>query len=356
VRDKVGDGRVCADGQLGQDSQGACVPAFGEVKDAWTYFDAHCSACGDSEACQAACKVIMEQAPFVVDETRAHPDVCPSFDCPDCVGPCTSCSAVDCVQWCDARHAPTAHCSAGAATSVQGLFEDRSLTTRSTAAEKAMGTFYDNKCKAESVQRAHDYFAAFAQPVTRFAPLVRRAAPPPQPQSSTAAADYLATRASQAEQLRARQLNALGISASFLRVPVRPSTLSSTTFRPAPSTLTHQATQTPPDGQAQKSDPVSVQAPTPPAAHASRRVPATVQVRPRPQVQAQAQAQAQAQVQAQVQVQAQAQARGRRPSVIPSSVVTAPSSVPVSAPAEVRPPQDTSRRPRVVRPSSRTWR
>ena len=235
VRDKVGGGRVCQDGRLGQDAQGACVPEFGKVKDAWTYFAEHCTACGDSDACQAACKTIMDKAPYVVDETRAHPDVCPSFDCPDCVGSCTSCSATDCVQWCDARHAPTAHCVAGNAVSVKGLFEDRSLEDRATKTDHAIGTFYDNQCKSDSVRRAHDYFAAFMQPLTRVAPVVRRPARRAEDPPSGAAAglaDYVNERVRRAEQLRARQLDALGIGSSLRSFSARRGTA-----RPAPATL-----------------------------------------------------------------------------------------------------------------------
>ena len=234
VKDKVGDGRACENGRLGQDDVGACVPAFGEVKDAWSYFAANCTACGDSDACQAACKTIMDKAPFVVDETRAHPDVCPSFDCPDCVGPCTSCSATDCVRWCDARHEPTAHCTAGGAVSVQGLFADQSLKDRTTAAEKAMGTFYDNRCKTESVQRAYDYFAAFTRPVTRIAPPVRRRTPPVSEAAQVTAQqheDYINERVRRAEQLRARQLDALGIGTSLRSFTGR--RVAATVVRPA---------------------------------------------------------------------------------------------------------------------------
>jgi hypothetical protein len=234
VRDKVGGGRVCMDGRLGQDGRGACVPEFGKVKDAWHYFAENCNACGDSDACQAACKVIMDKAPFVVDETRAHPDVCPSFDCPDCVGSCTSCSATDCVQWCDARHAPTAHCVAGNAVSVKGLFEDRSLEDRATKAGQAMGTFYDNQCKSDSVRRAQDYFAAFMQPLTRVAPAVRRPARSAGLPSDAAAglAGYFNERVRRAEQLRGRQLDALGIGSSLRSFSARRGTT-----RPTPATL-----------------------------------------------------------------------------------------------------------------------
>ena len=162
VKDKVGNGRVCADGRLGQDDSGACVPEFGAVKDAWTNFSAHCTTCGDSDACQSACATIMTQAPFVVDESRAHPDVCPSFDCPTCVGSCTSCTPSACVAWCDARHRPELHCTGSTAASVQGTFQDHSLQTRTTPVEKAMGTFYDARCKADSVRRNQDYLGAFS--------------------------------------------------------------------------------------------------------------------------------------------------------------------------------------------------
>ena len=202
------------------------MPAFGAVKDAWTNFSANCTTCGDSDACQAACATVMAEAPLVVDESRAHPDVCPSFDCPDCVGSCTSCTPAACVRWCDARHAPELRCAGGKATSVQGTFQEYSLQTRTTTVEKAMGNVYDARCKIEGMRREQAYRGAFGPDAgLAFGPgLAPGLAPglvpglPSGPGSENMRA-YINDRVRRSEERRYKQLEALGVGNSLRRAP-----------------------------------------------------------------------------------------------------------------------------------------
>lgn len=218
VKTKMGDGRACNDGKLGLDDVGGCVPAFGELKDAWDYFDGNCTACSDSDACWSACNTITRKAPAVVDAGKTHPSVCPSFDCPDCVGPCGKCDSTSCMNWCNDFYQPEVHCSGDTAKSVQGTFSDYSLDTRTTSADKALGTFYDAKCKNDNIRRTEQYFDAFGSDRARANLRTRYDAQSRQ--------DYVSQRVREAEERRARQLAAMGI-AGTLR------SSSSSRFRPA---------------------------------------------------------------------------------------------------------------------------
>jgi hypothetical protein len=219
IKTKMGDGRACNDGKLGLDDVGGCVPAFGDLKDAWDYFDGNCTACSDSDACWSACNTITSKAPAVVDAGKTHPSVCPSFDCPDCVGPCGKCDSSSCMSWCNDFYDPKVHCSGDTVKSVQGTFTDYSLETRTTDVDKALGTFYDAKCKNVSIQRTQQYYDAFGSDRYRTNLRTRYNAQSRQ--------EYVDRRVREAEQRRAQQLASMGISGTLR------SSSSTSRFRPA---------------------------------------------------------------------------------------------------------------------------
>ena len=205
TKDMCGNGRICEDGALGVDSQGACKPEFGELRDACDNFDANCTSCNDSDACQAMCAAVDKHSAYVPNPGKDHPDVCPSFDCPDCVAPCSSCSSSKCVSWCNSFHKPRVYCTGDKATSVQGTFSEISLQDRNTDAEKAMGVFYDNKCRQDNIKNSGSYFDAFGR---SRANLRNR-------YEQQSISDYLEARARAREEQRARQLQAMGISGTL---------------------------------------------------------------------------------------------------------------------------------------------
>lgn len=207
IKTKMGDGRACNDGKLGLDDVGGCVPAFGDLKDAWDYFDGSCTACSDSDACWSACNTVMKKAPAVVDSAKTHPSVCPSFDCPDCVGPCGNCDSTGCMNWCNDFYQPEVHCTGDTAKSVQGTFTDYSLDTRTTDAEKAIGTFYDAQCKNDNAQRNQQYFDAFGN--GRYRANLRNR------YEAQSRQTYVSQRVREAEERRAQQLAAMGISSTL---------------------------------------------------------------------------------------------------------------------------------------------
>lgn len=207
TKDMCGNGRVCEDGKMGVDNQGACKPEFGDLRDVCDKFDANCTSCSDSDACQAMCSAVAKQSPFVPNAGKEHPDVCPSFDCPDCVGPCSRCSSTSCATWCNEYHKPRVYCIGDKAASVQGTFSEHSLQTRETAADKAMGTLYDAKCRQDNMARSSTFRDAFG-PARSRANLRNR-----QQQQDTA--DYLEARTRAREERRARQMQAMGISGSL---------------------------------------------------------------------------------------------------------------------------------------------
>ena len=209
TKDMCGNGRVCEDGALGVDSQGACKPEFGELRDACDKFDANCTSCSDSDACQAMCSAVSQHSLYVPNPEKDHPDVCPSFDCPDCVGPCFKCSSSSCVSWCNSYHNPRVYCMGDKATSVQGTFSEYSLQNRNTESEKAMGVFYDAKCRQDNINKSGAYLNAFGPRSARSRANLRNR----YEQQSTA--DYLEDRARIREERRERQLKALGISGTL---------------------------------------------------------------------------------------------------------------------------------------------
>lgn len=143
--------RDCEAGATGEDIQGCCRPAFGDLRTACDEFTLNCTSCSDSDACQAACNKVRQTSSCVVDEGKAYPDKCPSYDCPDCVASCGKCSNDDCARWCDNYYGPEVHCTGDAAKSVQDTFVDQSLEVRDTAMLKAMGRLYDGRCKASGM-------------------------------------------------------------------------------------------------------------------------------------------------------------------------------------------------------------
>lgn len=140
--------RDCEAGATGEDTQGCCRPAFGELRTACDEFTTNCTSCSDSDACQAACNKVRQTSTCVVDEGKKYPDKCPSYDCPECVGSCGKCSNDDCAAWCDNYYGPQVHCQSDVAKSVQDAFIDQNLEIRDTATLKAMGRLYDGRCKA----------------------------------------------------------------------------------------------------------------------------------------------------------------------------------------------------------------
>lgn len=144
--------RDCTGGAVGEDAQGCCRPAFGDLRNACDAFTTNCTSCSDSDACAAACAKVRQNAACVVDESAKFPDKCPSSDCTTCVGSCGSCTSGQCAAWCDAYYAPKAHCVGDVAQSVQDSFIDQSLLNRDAPDLAAMGKFYDSKCKAVNMK------------------------------------------------------------------------------------------------------------------------------------------------------------------------------------------------------------
>ena len=129
----AGRGRPCAEGRIGVDAGGNCLPAFGEAKQAYDYFSTGCMDGGanQNEQCRAAAAVVLQRQPGVLDTTSSEFQ----RSCPRGRLPCAGHSPQPCVAWC-ARHGVPTGAPSCTSEGKAGVLQDRWASTNLAAVQR----------------------------------------------------------------------------------------------------------------------------------------------------------------------------------------------------------------------------